>query len=223
MTPYIPGVYNYCDRWCERCAMQSGCAVYAQTNGLPEPSLPEPQQPPDWLVEALEELNREPTPEELAEMNADAEKRDALTNAHPARQLAHRYSMQVWNITKAQDEKPFHDPVISLAWDSIRTLATCISAKTTRAIHEVIDRQRGDDWHDRALDPRGVQSDGNGSAKITRLMLQESQEAWMAVARFDPLWSRPGVEMAALLEELDREVSSAFPYAMEFVRPGFDD
>ena len=25
---FIPGIYNYCDRWCERCTFTSCCAVY---------------------------------------------------------------------------------------------------------------------------------------------------------------------------------------------------
>ena len=27
---YIPGIYNYCDRWCERCAFTSKCLNYSQ-------------------------------------------------------------------------------------------------------------------------------------------------------------------------------------------------
>lgn len=26
---FIPGIYNYCDRWCERCALSARCRVYA--------------------------------------------------------------------------------------------------------------------------------------------------------------------------------------------------
>ena len=26
---FIPGIYNYCDRWCERCSMTDRCATYA--------------------------------------------------------------------------------------------------------------------------------------------------------------------------------------------------
>ncbi|MFW6243887.1 MAG: hypothetical protein ACOC15_01980 [Desulfovibrionales bacterium] len=33
-TPeHIPGVYNYCDRWCERCTMTSRCLVFARSGG----------------------------------------------------------------------------------------------------------------------------------------------------------------------------------------------
>lgn len=30
----IPGIYNYCDRWCERCYFASRCAVYENESGL---------------------------------------------------------------------------------------------------------------------------------------------------------------------------------------------
>jgi len=26
---FIPGIYNYCDRWCERCAYTSKCFLFA--------------------------------------------------------------------------------------------------------------------------------------------------------------------------------------------------
>lgn len=26
---FIPGIYNYCDRWCERCPLSNRCLTYA--------------------------------------------------------------------------------------------------------------------------------------------------------------------------------------------------
>ncbi len=31
---YIPGIYNYCDRWCERCPFQHRCRVFAEESRL---------------------------------------------------------------------------------------------------------------------------------------------------------------------------------------------
>ena len=31
----IPGIHNYCDRWCERCLFSSRCGVYEKTSDLP--------------------------------------------------------------------------------------------------------------------------------------------------------------------------------------------
>lgn len=38
---FIPGIYNYCDRWCERCAFTSRCITYAMDE--PESDDPEAQ------------------------------------------------------------------------------------------------------------------------------------------------------------------------------------
>src|SRR5215203_4812547 len=57
---YIPGVYNYCDRWCEACPLSHRCMVYAMEARLgegapllpPSPPIPPRASPgafaPDW-------------------------------------------------------------------------------------------------------------------------------------------------------------------------------
>jgi hypothetical protein len=35
MSRNIVGIYNYCDRWCERCTFTSRCAVYVDESNLP--------------------------------------------------------------------------------------------------------------------------------------------------------------------------------------------
>jgi len=38
---FISGIYNYCDRWCERCAFTSRCFLYATEQGDPDLDDPE--------------------------------------------------------------------------------------------------------------------------------------------------------------------------------------
>jgi hypothetical protein len=33
---FIPGIYNYCDRWCERCTMTAKCLTFAQEQATRE-------------------------------------------------------------------------------------------------------------------------------------------------------------------------------------------
>ena len=213
-------MYNYCDRWCERCTRKSQCVLNAQLRGDYVEPEPEPRDVPDWLMEAF---NREPTPEEAAEYKRQDDERRALTDVHPAVQLARRYLTQVRELARADGDEPVTDPVLNLAWESIQMLSLSISSKTARAIHEVVDRSLGQDWDDRTLDPRGVMTDGNGSAKVTLLMITESRDAWMSVARSGRDSERRAAKAIALLNALDDELRAAFPYAMEFVRPGFDE
>src|SRR6187549_1842421 len=36
---FIPGIYNYCDRWCERCTFTSRCRSYENNSKLPPEQL----------------------------------------------------------------------------------------------------------------------------------------------------------------------------------------
>ena len=69
-----------------------------------------------------------------------------------------------------------------------------------------------------------VQTDANGTAKLVRLMIAESREAWNVL-----LQSCGGIQPGRLagmidrLTMLDAGLARRFPRAMEFVRPGFDE
>lgn len=166
------------------------------------------------------------TPEDVAEFAAQQQRRDALTKQHLIVQNASLYSRRArdWFLLQ-HPQRAIVDPVVRLALDSIHTLSLTVSVKAHRAVHELVDRDMGleNDWLDRTLDPRDVQSDGNGTAKLLRLILRELIHAWRVVAT-DP--NEPGgspAEMLSLLQAIDHGLVCAFPYAMEFVRPGFDE
>jgi hypothetical protein len=48
-------------------------------------------------------------------------------------------------------------------------------------------------------------------------------DAWRVVAADPDERGVNPVALMALLQDLDSELAAAFPYAMEFVRPGFDE
>lgn len=218
----IPGVFNYCDSWCERCRLQQACEVYHDARCMEAGLAPE-RDPPEQEWHDL--IDPAPlTPEDLAHYAAELETRDALTDKHPIARKAHRYYRHVrdWTLVQHPSRRPA-DPVVQLAWDSIHALSLTVEVKARRAVHELIDPPDDDEWPDRTQDPRGVQSDGNGTTKLLRLILRELLDAWRVVAA-DP--DERGVNpaaMMALLQDLDSELAAAFPYAMEFVRPGFDE
>lgn len=166
------------------------------------------------------------TPEDVAACTADQKRRDALTDAHPIARNASLYAQRVRDWSLLQNPScPAADPVVSLAWQSIRTLSLTVSVKARRAVHELVDLDMGhlEDWPDRTLDPRGVQSDGNGTAKLLRLMLRELLGAWRVVAADQGERGGNAAAMMGLLRDLDHDLNQAFPYAMEFIRPGFDE
>ena len=79
---FIVGIFNYCDRWCDRCALTTHCRVFADSaraEAALDPSFKEvtlaPPPPdeastplPEWLSELIEEAEESPgrlTDEEL--------------------------------------------------------------------------------------------------------------------------------------------------------------
>ena len=65
-------------------------------------------------------------------------------------------------------------------------------------------------------------SDANGSAKVGRLAIAESCDAW-AVLRALPGVDAVAASMIRRLSDMDAELARLCPAALAFVRPGFDD
>jgi len=53
---FIPGIYNYCDRWCETCAFTSRCRVFADIVRSAAPI-------PGWLQACIEDMKGHVAPE----------------------------------------------------------------------------------------------------------------------------------------------------------------
>jgi len=55
---FIPGVYNYCDRFCERCTLTRRCRVYADEKVRIEEHRKRGEDPDDWSV-VLDDVRKE--------------------------------------------------------------------------------------------------------------------------------------------------------------------
>ena len=47
---FIPGVYNYCDRWCERCPLTNKCLLYAKDHKRMLEHRVKGENPYDWKI-----------------------------------------------------------------------------------------------------------------------------------------------------------------------------
>jgi hypothetical protein len=111
------------------------------------------------------------------------------------------------------------DPLARESLETIARFAFFIAVKTRRAAGALISAP--DDDHE---DDEIRQSDGNGCAKLVRLVIAESREAWRLLRQL-PSLAADGVPaaMVARLDDLDAHLAAAFPHAMAFVRAGFDE
>jgi hypothetical protein len=69
-----------------------------------------------------------------------------------------------------------------------------------------------------------VQNDWNGTAKLARLIVAESKDAWQVVLKAgEASANSPLNELVELLDRIDAGLAERFPRAMDFLRPGFDE
>lgn len=235
LTP-VPGVYNYCDAWCERCVFQLRCAVFRDrvlmqadldmrrelevevsvaTTGAPTAVNSTTGRSGDLTAvsHALDE----------ADVNAESdlaiwESRRRSREVDPLYQQARQYA----DLTSAIMESLRHeidaidDPILRTALDVIHWHTYAIQVKVRRALGGLFDPLFEDD------DP--VQTDSNGTAKLVRLMIAESRDAWNVLLQSAGR-AQPN-RLAGMLDRLailDAGLARRFPRAMEFVRPGFDE
>ena len=246
---FIDGVYNYCDRWCERCHFQSRCRLYRDTErmeaiasaGLDPKSAVDAsadREPDDdetdtneeaatgeraAFLAALEAATREPSPEEARRLDAALDRRSAKEAAHPLTLEAGEYAQIARGLTVTLRSFLAHsaDPVALASLETIDHFSMMIAVKTRRAVGSWIALQEPDDELD---DDDFSRVDGNGCAKLVRLMIAESHDAWNVLMHIGSV-AADGVPvaMAKRLERLDAGLANAFPRAMSFVRAGFDD
>ncbi|HVQ41526.1 MAG TPA: hypothetical protein VMS54_04945 [Vicinamibacterales bacterium] len=238
--PMIPGIYNYCDRWCERCVFSARCRVFRDMR-LMEHALERGQDPVQALSVLAEaeykEAERERSPAERAEWedmlarasailadldlgDADAQlkRRDAWIEAQPVNRTSHEYGRLAMDVcVPLQQMLPSGSDGARPAIDTVLHLAALIPAKVFRALTGLPAGGAVDeDWDADRLE------DANGSAKVVRLAIAESLEAWAALADLPALAGVPA-SMISRLGEMDAELARLFPGALAFVRPGFDD
>lgn len=222
---FIVGIYNYCDRWCERCSLTSYCSVFAtraeaealldpQLKAIAEaPPLPEevPPAPPAWLQELLDDVEQAsldaasgqgsvPAPRALP-----AEHRAIQTRAEEYARRAHEW------LTARQagsDERPTDGHEV-IDWFHM-----LIAVK----IHRALSVRPGQEPED-----PGWPSDRDGSAKVALLGMDRSRAAWRDLADRGLVAAEYADRFIADLMWLEGALERARPKARAFVRPAFDE
>jgi hypothetical protein len=221
---FVSGIYNYCDRWCERCEFTRWCRIFADRAefearldpGLKAlvdaPPLPEeiPPPPPRAVQELIEEMNAaaaEVSAEDMKPVHPEFDPDD-----HPpgARAMSYSTAAHLW-LRRHESARPadLDDPLNVISWDS-----TSIPAKIHRALHGLA-------W----LEPDELDDvrDHEGSAKVALVGLERSHAAWLELVRRGVLSQTGADEFIADLVWLTDEVDRLFPGARAFVRPVFDE
>jgi hypothetical protein len=213
----IPGIYNYCDRWCERCRYASRCLSFRASKAAERGDPPPPPPPDDGISRPwLEDANRDPTPDEMKGIEAAIKRQHARLDADPLKARAREYTALAYPVLSALGPilRDRQDEIVIAALEVLEHHVFLIAAKTVRALHG---------YHDDDYDRGDRQCDAHGSAKVARLAIKESRDAWDVLTQVGRA-AADGVpqKMIETLTALDAAIADRFPMAMSFVRAGFD-
>ncbi|MEX1241608.1 MAG: hypothetical protein WEB30_17935 [Cyclobacteriaceae bacterium] len=251
MSKNIAGIYNYCDRWCERCKFTSRCAVYEDESNLP-PEEMDMQNKAFWgrigknFLKAQELLQKaaehfrvdlENLPVEPEEVQDGKERIKIESSQHPLSRLTLQYSGMARDWLKTQpgmlERLDALKAELTLGVESaegakketgtIRDSLTIIQWYMTFIHVKLMRAMMGKLKDDEWKEENGFQRDFDGSAKIALIGVDRSMQAWSALFDILPEKEDDFLKILAILEKIKTMVKREFPKAEVFIRPGFDE
>jgi hypothetical protein len=246
---FIAGIYNYCDRWCERCTFTTRCRNFESTSKPSSEEL-DINNEAFWnnisfnFTKAIEMLHEAAKKHgiEMKPMTQDEEqayeKKEAFiktsVNNHALSKLCRLYQKTAMPFLKKSEGMV----------DKTRELVSGLrmGIKTEEEVTYTI-ADMGDcfeilQWYlffidaklQRALHGKieddeddDIQTDSNGSAKIALIAIERSMNALMKLYELTPANEDILLHLLSLLSQLKQTALIEFPNAMQFKRPGFDD
>ena len=233
---FIKGIYNYCDRWCERCPQTSHCLNFSiSEEEFSDPEARDIRNKAFWnklseiLVESLK-LLREGAERWGIDLDAvdcieETEKTRAKEEAaenHLLCRVARRYGERVEEWFKGRETLFLEIAADARAGASleeavevIRWYQYFICAKVMRAVRGSVDEE--DEGSN------DFPSDSDGSAKIALIAIDRSIAAWAVIQRSLVDSDREVTDLMVFIDRLRQAVEEAFPLARSFIQPGFDE
>jgi hypothetical protein len=246
---FIQSIYNYCDRWCERCPFTSHCLNFAMdSEEFGDQEAHDINNEAFWqrLTETFQmtlELLHEAAEEEGIDLESidakEFEEQDRLNKElaknHQCSRAAKLYSEMVddWfdsakDIFGHEDDEP--DLEVSADMGDVDP------AEEISDFGEAVEVVR---WYQHLiyvklmrairgeLDERleildEFPKDSDGSAKVALIALDRSIAAWGEIRNLFPHRDNDILDILVHLEQLRRNAEKAFPEARAFIRPGFD-
>jgi len=224
----ISGVYNYCDRWCERCPLTSRCLVYAtEQEDNDSPRNRDIRNEAFWRkLTAIFQETRELIVVWAAEAGVDlnrisedddsrAKRKRQLVDNHPLTKAGKKYANTVSDWFREFDQTmelcELEDAREVIQWYQYQ-----IAVKTMRALSGRKEELEED------LEITDFPKDSDGSAKVALIGIDRSIAAWRMMQLSLPDRVESIVPLILQLERLRLRIEKSFPQARDFIRPGFD-
>jgi hypothetical protein len=250
---FIPGIYNYCDRWCERCTFTSRCRNYESTSNL-SPEQLDINNKAFWdnisfnFQEAIKLIDKEAkkqgldlsqplSPEEEKKYEEEQSRIKTKTSEHDITGLCKQYQkLVIPYVNKSGDYTNKVREMVSHGHLGITTPEEIVH--TVAGIGDCFDIIQ---WYVYFIDAKmqralrgkiegedwevenGFAKDSDGSAKIAIIAVGRSMEAWIKLYELLPSSQDTALTALSILSRIKQKTLEEFPGAMDFKRPGFDD
>jgi hypothetical protein len=249
---FIPGIYNYCDRWCERCSFTTRCRNYESTSKL-SPEQLDINNKAFWdnisnnfqtaiqlLYKAARkhgiDLDKAMTKEEEQTYEQRITFIDTETKKHPLIKLCKRYEQTVMPYFKNEISNELVEKTRELVSglhmgikseeDVVHTMAGLGDCEEIIQWYLFfIDAKLQRALHGKLEDDEddSYPKDSDGSAKVAIIAIERSMMAWSRLYELLPESEDTALNALSILSQLKTKAMEEFPLAMDFKRPGFDD
>ena len=236
----IPGIYNYCDRWCERCTYTSRCLQFqVESEEIQSGDALRDfdalnvrfwQDMGEALIQAMrlikemaeqegidsEDLHKETVfSEPLKSIQLTAREHPCANAALVYSGMVNEWFAAVDEFSEAEESLLTNHPLfLDEHFQVIIHYQYFIYPKIVRAIEGRMS--------DPAAAKHEPQSDAHGTAKITLIAIDRSLAAWSVLYAEYPAHEDKTLSILIHLDRLRRSLEVVFPAARAFVRPGFD-
>jgi hypothetical protein len=242
---FIPGIYNYCDRWCEKCSFNRRCMNFALENE-------------HFSTKESKDINNEIYWEKLTEIFQDT--------IEMLKEISTQEGIDLTVSKSFEKEKPAKIGILEKeCLNSAKKYGTMVNVWFKKSNNLLINKEeeinlkyslnlpninpeeeasRLNDtieiirWYqhfiyvklNRAIDAKTfeedldeVSGDSDGSAKITLISIDRSIAAWGILLKYFPDSEDDILNILIHLNRLRSNIEQLFPSARKFIRPGFED
>jgi hypothetical protein len=232
----IPGIYNYCDRWCERCTHTSKCLNYQKLEEMDALGDMDSNNQKFWekldlIFAEIKDMLYKAAKEQGIDLDAvqidqeEENRNEESAENHTLVQQAEEYALMVHEFFKA-NEKYIEKTLLEIL-DITKAEVTSNSIEVVRWYQHFIQVKirsavNFDEKNDIDINDLSEFNYSLGSAKIGFIAIERSMSALTVLYNEFPKLSDDILTILSRLERIKKTIEVYFPKLHEFKRPGFD-
>ena len=238
---YISGIYNFCDRWCEKCVFTDKCLSYEMSKES-YADKPEISDKKFWsdlensfkmVKEMLSDYMKEhnismPTDEETEQIEIEMKRIDDTIKANPLVLESRGYNKTTTNFLRENDyfvPEPTDEIEDETEIEKFKRLQDAIEiilyyknmiyVKLSRALHSYYSDDDEEEYE-------GYEEDKLVYARITIVIIERSMAAWHHILENNNNQSDSIIDLLLQLNKIKLGIERLIPKVVDYKRPYFD-